>query len=1019
MKQRVYSNVADRYLATAEDLFIPARGVPQGNPLSPLEFSYGINDPLKEAGKLVGNWKYKGSWKHEDTEHKFELNIPKVTAYLDDIAVTASSLEELHEVFTLLRERMADIGLHFNPEKCKVLHLHKYGPAAPRQLEGAKFVTCAKLMGVWISETDEEADEMMQKLFEQNLKETKKLKKMLGLEHFYVYLRNSILKREAYARENTPVNWEEVKKHDAEYSTIIAEAFELHNLPKSQIPLAVNQGGLVCSVPSQHTVAGTRRAVRRVLLNKQGWIKGSVPAFLMTIDDKARQQMKSLRERLELDLETTKKSITKSVEAIAEGLRKNQAALRKDTEETLTAIMESEHATDEQKESAKTQLITLRGNATKRNVMNYLLLKHPFVGDRTEPVTAERWAVFLSGLASHFGTKISGTPDSSTLTEHVQTVEKRQVGHDAMVRCVKESLRKVKGLKVAAESNFYTKNMGYKPDVLVYAPDESTGVQGIDVVIRDMAYTRSSQISITRRAEAEKMKKKQEKGIARAIEQGVNPSVTIQSQLETVFYTTSDKGYCHQSTPSPPPPILLTPPALISGPNPSVASTSTPHNTQTPKKRGRKKKRIRCDLSQEDIETTQSKNRPTRNKLPSIIEQKDKENSKFLKTARKRRKPKPPLQEILEDKPAEEMAAMIPIPPSVPRNIRSFSRGVIPVSKRRTISVSPDLVQTSDQETEPTTPSKKRSLALLDFSNAFNSVSVEAVLAAVNRLKVSSTIKNALLTYLQSIQIVHDGKAFALLRGLCQGDALSSLLFAVIIHHLVEKLHKDWGMLKLKTNESVEDSPTIVELPRTTSYLDDISVIVDSEDDYKKLLSFVEVNAIQFGLELNADKSKCLPLHKTPGVEHIVKFMGISLSNCDKLMRRAAKDELNDIHANAIKGKKGFDLQNFLEVMRTVVLPRYSHQVLFAPVKESFLKNLDKGIASLFKDMIEIPVVSTTRMSLPFKHAGLNMKLPGADLLRIRLIGLAHFINDTRHIFPQGAGAFLKDVAEDSPYFLR
>ncbi|GKT36185.1 hypothetical protein ADUPG1_009198, partial [Aduncisulcus paluster] len=53
LKQRVYSNVADRYLATAEDLFIPARGVPQGNPLSPLEFSYGINDPLKEAGKLA------------------------------------------------------------------------------------------------------------------------------------------------------------------------------------------------------------------------------------------------------------------------------------------------------------------------------------------------------------------------------------------------------------------------------------------------------------------------------------------------------------------------------------------------------------------------------------------------------------------------------------------------------------------------------------------------------------------------------------------------------------------------------------------------------------------------------------------------------------------------------------------------------------------------------------------------------------------------------------------------------
>ncbi|GKT24506.1 hypothetical protein ADUPG1_012755, partial [Aduncisulcus paluster] len=246
---------------------------------------------------------------------------------MDDIAVTASSLEELQCFYPPAKKD----GRHW-------------------QLEGAKFVTCAKLMGVWISETDEEADEMMQKLFEQNLKETKKLKKMLGLEHFYVYLRNSILKREAYARENTPVNWEEVKKHDAEYSTIIAEAFELHNLPKSQIPLAVNQGGLGCSVPSQHTVAGTRRAVRRVLLNKQGWIKGSVPAFLMTIDDKARQQMKSLKERLELDLETTKKSITKSVEAIAEGLRKNQAALRKDTEETLTAIMESEHATDEQKE---------------------------------------------------------------------------------------------------------------------------------------------------------------------------------------------------------------------------------------------------------------------------------------------------------------------------------------------------------------------------------------------------------------------------------------------------------------------------------------------------------------------------------------------------------------------------------------------------------------------------------------------------------------------------------------------
>ncbi|GKT33109.1 hypothetical protein ADUPG1_007115 [Aduncisulcus paluster] len=172
--------------------------------------------------------------------------------------------------------------------------------------------------------------------------------------------------------------------------------------------------------------------------------------------------------------------------------------------------------------------------------------------------------------------------------------------------------------------------------------------------------------------------------------------------------------------------------------------------------------------------------------------------------------------------------------------------------------------------------------------------------------------------------------------GVAQGDLLSAFLFAITIHPIVELLHNRFGYIELE-----EDGVVTAKIPRVVAYLDNITVIVDSEDDMKEVMDLVSANLGPFGLSLNEDKCSVAPLFLVdPGDPEAVdrndlqKIMGIWLSNHPKIMEECALKNLEKVVTEMKNNLPIFNVQNALEVIRTVCLPKFSFQIALSGISK-------------------------------------------------------------------------------------
>ncbi|GKT28325.1 hypothetical protein ADUPG1_004903, partial [Aduncisulcus paluster] len=156
---------------------------------------------------------------------------------------------------------------------------------------------------VIVAEDAKEAETEMTKLFDKNMEQTEKRSNYIGPAHWYVWLKDSQLRVEQYARENIPEIKEETERHEKELVDCIVSTLELDGIHKNQVQMPIRMGGIGCATPKQHTEVGARRWICRLLNNERKWFEGDPAAFILSTDDASGSVWSTYKELLQGDLE--------------------------------------------------------------------------------------------------------------------------------------------------------------------------------------------------------------------------------------------------------------------------------------------------------------------------------------------------------------------------------------------------------------------------------------------------------------------------------------------------------------------------------------------------------------------------------------------------------------------------------------------------------------------------------------------------------------------------------------------
>ena len=112
-----------------------------------------------------------------------------------------------------------------------------------------------------------------------------------------------------------------------------------------------------------------------------------------------------------------------------------------------------------------------------------------------------------------------------------------------------------------------------------------------------------------------------------------------------------------------------------------------------------------------------------------------------------------------------------------------------------------------------------------------------------------------ILYHEQNIRINLNGKfteQYFPTRGVKQGDALSCIIFNLVIEIVLRSINFDESITRQKVGKLVNSIPTAI------GYADDITCIVKNIADIQKVFNHYEKFTKVSGLELNADKTEIL-----------------------------------------------------------------------------------------------------------------------------------------------------------------
>ena len=290
---------------------------------------------------------------------------------------------------------------------------------------------------------------------------------------------------------------------------------------------------------------------------------------------------------------------------------------------------------------------------------------------------------------------------------------------------------------------------------------------------------------------------------------------------------------------------------------------------------------------------------------------------------------------------------------------------------------------------------KPLSVAFLDVSKAFDSVSHASLLLAAERMGVPGPF----ISYLRSLYteastvLQVDGQLSSPMvqnRGVKQGDPLSPLLFNCVI---------DWALASLDPEMDVVagEGPRLNHL----AFADDVVIICQSSIGCQHLCRQFERALERCGLRLNADKSRTLriavngkakkwvcdpnPFLSLAGgvlpaipITQGYKYLGVTISarerdaTPEELLRRG----LNHLTAAPLKP------QQRLFFLRVHLLPKLHHRLVLARSRGGVLRQLDKLVRRGVRQWLRLPHDATNAyLHAEVKDSGLGIPSLRASIL--------------------------------------
>lgn len=269
---------------------------------------------------------------------------------------------------------------------------------------------------------------------------------------------------------------------------------------------------------------------------------------------------------------------------------------------------------------------------------------------------------------------------------------------------------------------------------------------------------------------------------------------------------------------------------------------------------------------------------------------------------------------------------------------------------------------------------KRRALfmASVDIAKAFDSVTLEALLAALARkgiavefreyIKMFYGMASTVLSFQDSTLSVRPS------RGVRQGDPMSPILFNLVVDEFLEEhCEERIAFVSATGTEELKVSGM--------AFADDLLLFASTEAGLQCKLTSLRVFLRKRGLVLNP--GKCLSLAMIPaGKEKLVKvdpsvrfyvdnqvipaaegetawkYLGISFSSRGAF-QKPVHSELKGYLDNV--GKAALKPQQRLVLLRFYLLPRLYHRLILGPVSRRTLLRLDKTIRASVRNWLKLP----------------------------------------------------------------
>jgi sorting nexin-29 len=222
-------------------------------------------------------------------------------------------------------------------------------------------------------------------------------------------------------------------------------------------------------------------------------------------------------------------------------------------------------------------------------------------------------------------------------------------------------------------------------------------------------------------------------------------------------------------------------------------------------------------------------------------------------------------------------------------------------------------------------------ILFIDYKQAFDSVNRHKLKQTLKHYKIPEKLVNLIRMTLEEttakMQIEHQtGEEFTYTKGVKQGDGLSTTLFILALHRVIQDVDKRGSIIYKST--------------QICAYADDVAIISRTENELKKLYENIEKSANKIGLYTNIKKTKYMRISRKGGktnsdkliigdkeFEHVntFKYLGFLIDNENRItstIRERIQAGNKAYHANIqlLKNKLiGRELK--LKIYKTLIRP--------------------------------------------------------------------------------------------------